>query len=84
KVDIGERLAVPKSAVMDTGMRSIVFVKAVDGSFETREVSVGDEAGGYYEIVKGLSPGEEVVVSGNFFVDSEAQLTSTAGSGAGQ
>ncbi len=71
---IGEKLAVPEEAVMDSGTRKIVFVADANGYFEPREVTLGSKAEGYYEILRGLSEGEEVVTSGNFLVDSESKL----------
>lgn len=76
KVDIGVKLAVPEEAVMDTGERKIVFVLTPEGYFESREVKLGIKAGKYYEVISGLSEGEEVVKSGNFFIDSESKLKS--------
>jgi membrane fusion protein, copper/silver efflux system len=69
----GNVLAVPESAVMNTGERAIVFV--TDGElFEPREVRLGQKAEEYYEVLSGLKPGETVVVSGNFLIDSESRL----------
>ncbi|MFN3477369.1 MAG: efflux RND transporter periplasmic adaptor subunit, partial [Candidatus Methylomirabilales bacterium] len=76
---LGEKvLAVPKSAVLDTGLRQLVYVEKGDGLYEAGEVTLGPEAGGYYPVVKGLKPGEKVVVHGNFLIDSQAQLTGPA------
>jgi Cu(I)/Ag(I) efflux system membrane fusion protein len=72
--DLGERLAIPESAVLDTGTRTLVYVVSADDTFEQREVTVGVKAGGYYEVVKGLSEGEMVVSSGNFLIDAESRL----------
>ncbi len=74
EVDLGEKLAVPEQAVMDTGERKIVFVATGEGNFQQREVELGAKAKGYYEVISGLKEGEEVVSSGNFFVDSESRL----------
>ncbi|WP_445664472.1 efflux RND transporter periplasmic adaptor subunit [Fodinibius sp. AD559] len=76
-VDNGEKLMIPKSAVMWTGKRSIVFVEQPDSeipSFEPRVVTLGQRAGNYYVIEEGLEEGEEVVTHGNFKLDSAAQL----------
>jgi len=75
-IDLGEKLAVPEEAVMDTGERKIVFIAKPDGYFVSREVKLGNKAGDYYEVLSGLEEGEEVVSSGNFFVDSESRLKS--------
>ena len=72
--ELGEVLAVPAEAVMETGERKIVFVTREGGRFEPREVTVGTKAGDFYEVKSGLAAGEQVVVSGNFLVDSESRL----------
>jgi len=65
---------VPKTAVLDSGRRQIVFVGGGDGRLIPRDVEVGDRVDDYVEIKEGLSPGERVVTSANFLVDSESQL----------
>ncbi|MFA4842584.1 MAG: efflux RND transporter periplasmic adaptor subunit [Candidatus Omnitrophota bacterium] len=72
--DLGERLAVPKEAVMDTGLRKVVFVSSSTGYFQGREVKTGVSVDDYVEIVEGLKEGESVVTSGNFLIDSESKL----------
>lgn len=72
--DLGERLAVPDTAVMDTGTRSVVFVDKGDGFFEPREVKIGLELPDLYEVLDGLAEGERVLTSANFYVDSESRL----------
>jgi len=73
-VDLGMRLAVPTEAILDTGIRQIVFVDRGQGLFEPRDVTVGVKADGTYEIKSGVNEGEVVVVSGNFLIDSESRL----------
>jgi len=73
-VDLGEKLAVPESAVIDTGMRKIVYVVKQGDNFEQREVSLGQKALGFYEVLGGLSDGDVVVSDGNFLIDSESKL----------
>ena len=70
----GEVLAVPSEAVIQTGKRSIVIVAQDNGRFASVEVETGIEASGKTEIRKGLEPGQKVVVSGQFLIDSEASL----------
>ncbi len=73
----GKELLVPRSAVMWTGKRSVVYVKVPDTEvpvFEFREVTLGSELGGFYEVKDGISEGEEVVTNGTFKVDAAAQL----------
>ena len=84
----GEVLTVPKSAVINTGLRKIVFVDRGESGYEQIEVAVGPEAWGtsgdsatkrrYYPIVSGLTPGDMVVTHGNFLIDSQTQLTGSA------
>ena len=84
----GEVLTVPKSAVIDTGLRKIVFVDRSESGYEQVEVEVGPEAWGtsddsetkrrYYPIVSGLTPDDRVVTHGNFLIDSQTQLTGSA------
>ncbi|MDE0556135.1 MAG: efflux RND transporter periplasmic adaptor subunit [Candidatus Poribacteria bacterium] len=84
----GEVLTVPKSAVINTGLRKIVFVDRGESGYEQIEVEVGPEAWGtsgdsetkrrYYPMVSGLTPGDMVVTHGNFLIDSQTQLTGSA------
>jgi len=70
-------LAVPDTAPMFTGARSVVYVQLPDHempSFEGREVVLGPHAGDYYIVLEGLMEGEDVVVQGNFKIDSELQI----------
>jgi Cu(I)/Ag(I) efflux system membrane fusion protein len=69
-----EVLAVPESAVLDTGKRQAVLVEREEGRYEPREVKVGRRADGYAEILEGVSDGEKVVVSANFLIDAESNL----------
>ncbi len=73
-VPLGRRLAVPKDAVMDTGEHQIVFVVRGAGEFTPRAVTLGREAEDAYEVLSGLEPGEEVVTSANFLIDSESRF----------
>lgn len=73
-VPLGEVLAIPEEAVFNTGAKQIVFVDKGRGLLEPRDVSVGAKADGYYELKKGVSEGESVVISGNFLIDSESRL----------
>jgi RND family efflux transporter MFP subunit len=73
---LGKKLAVPDSAVLDTGMRQLVYVQTAPGQYEPREIRVGREASGYYEVKCGLKEGENVVTSANFLIDSESKIRS--------
>ena len=67
-------LAVPESAVLDTGSRQAVFVEKGEGHFEPRDVKLGHRGGGYVEVRQGVVEGEPVVVSANFLIDAESNL----------
>jgi len=69
-----EMLQVPTEAVITTGKRSVVVVAMGDGRFAPVDVEIGMEANGQTEIRKGLEAGQQVVVSGQFLIDSEASL----------
>jgi membrane fusion protein, copper/silver efflux system len=74
KYDLGDKLSVPEEAVMHAGTRDIVFVANANGHFESRVVTLGTKAQGYYEVLRGLAENDEVVTSGNFLIDSESKL----------
>jgi Cu(I)/Ag(I) efflux system membrane fusion protein/cobalt-zinc-cadmium efflux system membrane fusion protein len=68
-------LVVPQEAVIDSGTRKLVFVSLGKGRFQPREVKIGVEGdGNRYQVLGGLSEGEEVVVSAQFMLDSESRL----------
>ena len=69
-------LAVPDSAVIDSGDRQIVLVDKGEGRFEPRAVQLGRRGAGYVEIRDGLKDGENVVTSANFLIDAESNLKS--------
>lgn len=70
------RLVVPSEAVIRTGKRAVVLVRKENGSFESRDVAIGQEVGDDIEVTQGLAEGEQVVASGQFLIDSEARLRS--------
>jgi Cu(I)/Ag(I) efflux system membrane fusion protein len=72
----GERLAVPDSAVLDSGTRKVVLVAKDEGLFEPREIKLGRYADDYFEVLEGLSAGEKVVIRANFLIDAESNLKS--------
>ena len=78
--DSASRLVVPSEAVIRTGRRALVIVRRENGSFEKREVTLGQELGDDIEITGGLVDAEQVVASGQFLIDSEASLRSVTGS----
>lgn len=67
-------IAVPESAVLDTGDRQAVLVDKGEGRFEPRDVKFGRRGGGYVEIRDGVGEGDPVVVSANFLIDAESNL----------
>ncbi len=83
KIHLGQKLAVPEGAVIDTGLRQIAIVDKGSGYFEPREIKVGAKVENYYEVIKGLKAGERVVTSANFLIDSESNLKEALGGMAG-
>ncbi|MFI5179524.1 MAG: efflux transporter periplasmic adaptor subunit, partial [Vicinamibacterales bacterium] len=67
------------SAILDTGTRQLVLVDRGGGEFEPRTVQLGMHADGYTEVLAGISAREEVVVNGNFLIDSESNLRAAIG-----
>lgn len=67
-------VAVPESAVLDSGTRQAVLIDKGKGHFEPRDVKIGRRGGGYVEIKDGVSEGESVVTSANFLIDAESNL----------
>jgi RND family efflux transporter MFP subunit len=81
QVAMPRRLAVPAEAVLDAGLKKTVFVDLGNGYLEPRQVETGEQMGDRVEITKGLKAGERIVTSGNFLIDSESQLKSSAAGG---
>ncbi|NMF99289.1 efflux RND transporter periplasmic adaptor subunit [Aromatoleum toluolicum] len=81
-VTVGARteqgLMVPSEAIIQTGRRTVVMLAEADGRFRPVDVDIGIEAGGQTGIKRGLAAGQQVVVSGQFLVDSEASLKATS------
>lgn len=77
-VDLGERLAIPDSAVIYTGPRRLVFIDLGEGRLRPKEVKLGVHADGHYEVTEGLEAGDVVVNSGNFLVAAESRIRSAA------
>ena len=74
KINLGKKLMIPESAVIDTGKSMVAYVDSGNGAFEPREIKAGLRTDGYIEVLRGLKPGEKVVSAANFLVDSEAQM----------
>jgi membrane fusion protein, copper/silver efflux system len=67
-------IAVPASAVIDSGTRQVVLVAKGEGRFEPRAVKLGRRGDGYVEVLDGVSKGEEVVTAATFLIDAESNL----------
>jgi Cu(I)/Ag(I) efflux system membrane fusion protein len=67
-------VAVPDSAVIDTGARRAVILARGEGRFEPREVKTGAHGGGFTEIREGIASGDQVVTAANFLIDAESNL----------
>jgi membrane fusion protein, copper/silver efflux system len=67
-------VAVPTSAVIDSGTRQLVLIAKGEGRFEPRPVKLGRRSDGYVEITEGVISGEEVVTSATFLIDAESNL----------
>ena len=77
--EAGDAVLVPSEAVIATGTRQVVIVDAGNGVYRAQDVRVGNEAEGRSEILAGVTAGDRVVLSGQFLIDSEANLASTLG-----
>jgi len=90
KLPLGQRLTIPDSAVFHSGTKNLIFTYAGGGNIEPHEVELGAHVGDQFVISKGVKPGDQIVTSANFLIDSEAQLAAAAGAfmppppGAGQ
>jgi Cu(I)/Ag(I) efflux system membrane fusion protein len=73
-LDLPSALVVPADAIVDSGLRKTVFVDRGNGYFVPRLVETGWRNGEDVEVTKGLAPGERIVISGTFFVDSESRM----------
>jgi len=67
-------VAVPEESVIHSGKKDLVVIVNKSGGFESRGVTLGAAADGYYQVLKGLKGGEEVVTSSHFLLDSESSL----------
>ena len=67
-------IAIPASAVIDSGTRQVVLIAKGEGRFEPRPVKLGRRGDGYVEVLDGISKGEEVVTAATFLIDAESNL----------
>lgn len=90
KLPLGQHLVIPDSAVFHSGIKNLVFAYSGEGNIAPREVELGPHVDDEFVVTKGVKPGEQIVTSANFLIDSEAQLQAAAGAfvppppGAGQ
>jgi Cu(I)/Ag(I) efflux system membrane fusion protein len=70
-------VAVPRSAVLDTGKGKVVYIAKDNGVFEKRSIDASIADDNYYAATRGIQPGEHVVTHGNFLIDSQTRLAST-------
>ncbi len=80
RIPMGRHLTIPASGVLQSGTRQMAFVDHGGGYLEPREVELGARVGDEFIVQKGLKPGERIVTSANFLVDSESQLQAALGS----
>lgn len=78
-IEVEQMLAVPVSAVIDTGVQKVVYLDKGHGTFEGVRIEVGPRAGDFYAVLKGLAVGDRVVTNGAFLIDAEANLNPAAG-----
>jgi membrane fusion protein, copper/silver efflux system len=78
---VGEVLAVPESAVIDTGARKVVYVERMAGMFDAVEVVLGGRCGEFYPIVSGLEAGQRVASAGALLIDAESRLNPSVAAG---
>jgi Cu(I)/Ag(I) efflux system membrane fusion protein len=79
KIPGGAQLSIPEEAVLDSGIRKIVFVDKGNGHFEAKEVKLGAKMDGYYQLQSGLKEGEKIAASSAFLLDSESRLSEAMG-----
>ncbi len=65
---------IPSQSVLHTGQRNVVILQKREGMFEPREVQLGSSGGGYTQVLSGIKPGDVVVTSSQFLIDSESNL----------
>ena len=76
---MGEQTVIPDTAVLRTGTHNVAFIDRGDGYLTPAEIELGPHVGDEFIVLKGLSPGQQIVSSANFLIDSESQLQAAAG-----
>ncbi len=79
KLPMGEQIAIPAGAVLQSGTSQVAFLARGDGVLTPRPVTLGPAVGDQYVVLRGLRPGERIVTSANFLIDSESQLQAALG-----
>lgn len=77
-IELDPVIGVPADAIIYSGLRKTVFVDRGHGYFEPRRIETGWRLGDLVEVTEGLTPGERIVLSGNFLIDSESRLQAVA------
>jgi hypothetical protein len=78
-LSMGEQIVIPDTAVLRTGTHNVAFIDRGDRYLTPAEIELGSHIGDYFIVLKGLSPGQQIVSSANFLIDSESQLQAAAG-----
>jgi membrane fusion protein, copper/silver efflux system len=78
EAEMPEAVTVPADAIVDSGLRKVVFVDRGNGHFEPRRVEIGWRVGDRVQVSKGLMAGERIVISGTFLIDSESRMKTAA------
>ncbi len=78
QIDAARMLAVPKEAVLDTGLRQLVFLDRGEGAYVPYPVKLGRRSQDSVEVLEGLKEGDRIVTSANFLLDAESKLTSAS------
>ncbi len=80
QIEMGERTVIPAGGVLRTGTHNIAFIDRGDGYLVPTQVELGPRVGNDLIVLKGLTPGQRIVASANFLIDSESQLQAATGS----
>jgi len=76
---MGEQTVIPDTAVLRTGTHNVAFIDRGDGYLTPAEIELGPHVGEEFIVLEGLAPGQQIVSSANFLIDSESQLQAAAG-----
>src|SRR5580704_10093389 len=76
---MGEQTVIPDTAILRTGTHNVAFIDRGDGYLTPAEIELGPHVADEFIVLKGVSPGQQIVSSANFLIDSESQLQAAAG-----